>query len=112
MSNYQRRPESYLNNPYFAKAFRKLIDQRLPSRNVAGQDHNRAQQAVAGAAGHNNTRAVPSPSPNPTAAAMQHTVRNRSGEQGSNTPVMTPTQAAGRTSRTTAALRAVIDEDS
>ena len=86
------------SNPTFMKTFNSMLKKTgsARSRAVPGQDMARGLgQAKASVAGRNNKRAQIMPSVDPVSAALQHSVRNRSMEQGGNAASGTALPAGG-----------------
>ena len=90
----------YVSNNAFKKKFQNMLGKAAMVKNPPGVDLARGLgQAKAKVAGRNNAkRAKLATSIDPVAAAMQHSVRNRSTEQAGNASSITPSPAAGRNS--------------
>ena len=76
----------FTSNDKFRSSFNKLLQGRAKQKNIKGVDNARGLgQAIAKVKGRNNKqRTKPMNFVNPVAAALQHSVRNRSVEQGAN----------------------------
>ena len=85
-SSPEANPAGFSSSRRFKKMFNKMIGKKALNKNPRGLDKARGLgQVHAAIAGRNNTKRTPQASNiDPVAAAMQHTVRNRSTEQAGN----------------------------
>ena len=93
----------FTSNKAFRTRFNKMLQGKAKKRNVKGIDSARGLgQAIAAVKGRNNTRRTPPlKAVNAVSAAMQHSVRNRSQEQGANrSTTTTPVGLALNASKT------------
>lgn len=98
----------YMTSPKFRNRFMSILQNRGTGyKSTIGIDRARGLgQAKASVAGRNNSQKLKKRTPlsvsiDPVGAAMQHAVRNRAVEQGSNTTTATSSVGASRTSSAT-----------
>jgi hypothetical protein len=86
----------FTSNTAFRSSFNKILQGKAKKKNVKGIDNARGLgQAIAKVQGRNNSKRTKlMPNVNPVAAALQHSVRNRSVEQGANLSTRTQSLAA------------------
>jgi len=86
----------FTSNGAFRTSFNKLMQGRAKAKNVAGIDNAVGLgQLLASMKGKQNTRKTqPLPVASPVAAALQHSARNRSVEQGANRSTTTSSLGA------------------
>ena len=86
----------FTSNDAFRSKFNSMVAGKARKKNLPGMDSARGLgQAIAKVRGRNNAKRTKlMPNVNPVAAAMQHSVRNRSVEQGGNLATRTSSVGA------------------